>query len=575
MYVTRLFHRREAEYGVVAAIRTAFLLLVLVASAYTLASASDDKTAPMGGSDAVSESALKAHVHFLADDLLEGREAGTRGYDLAAAYVASRMLDLGLKPAGTKGFYQMVPLRRFALAAEPVALRIAQQGKTDLFTDNDRLAAYPSESERAQTIEARMVFAGHGIVSAEHERNDYAGLDVRGKFVVVLGGPPKDLPPDVAAHLGTTGSQVREAVARGAIGIIFIYTEVLERRFPFARMPQVTRQPDLTWYDPAVARADQPEIRAAVFIDRVAAASLFRGSRSSLAEVLQKAETGAQPGFELQGTATFSRNSVIESVESANVAGLVEGTDPKLRDEVIVVTSHLDHVGIGTPVNGDAIYNGALDNASGIASMLEVARLVAASPPKRSVLFLAVTAEEKGLVGSDYFARKPTVPKEKIAGVVNIDGVMAFYDFTSVIGYGMESSTLNEPLLRAAKSMSLTLMRDPKPELSIFTRSDHYPFVKQGIPAIFLLMGDGKSSDGRSGLQVNDDWDGLHLHQPSDDLSQPLQYPVFARFTELFRRFIDEAANMPVRPRWYEGDYFGEQFARSVPKARQTEDGQR
>ncbi|MGC1468135.1 MAG: M28 family peptidase, partial [Sphingorhabdus sp.] len=412
------------------------------------------------------------------------------------------------------------------------------------------------------------VFAGHGIFSPEFKRNDYKGVDARGKFVVVLGGPPNDLPPDVAAHLGTPSSQVREAVAHGATGIIFIYTNVLEQRFPFARMPQITRQPDLTWYDPAVARPDQPEIRAAIFIDQKGAASLFKGAKLTFDQVLANAVHGAQPGFDLASKASFSRHSKIDPIESANVAGLVRGSDPALRNEVVVVTSHLDHVGIGTAVNGDTIYNGALDNASGVASMLEVARLVAAHPPKRSVLFLAVTAEEKGLVGSDYFARKPTVLKDDIVGVVNIDGVMAFYDFTSVIGYGMENSTMIEPLSRAAQSMQLSLMRDPKPELSIFTRSDHYPFVKQGIPAIFLLMGDGRGADGRSGLQINDDWDDKHLHQPSDDLSQPLQYPVFARFTELFRRFIVETANMEQRPRWYEGDYFGNAFAKSSPKAK-------
>jgi Peptidase family M28 len=536
---------------------------------FPVTASTDEATATAkNGTDQVSETALEAHMHFLASDLLEGREAGTRGYDIAAAYVAAQMRQMGLSPAGTDGYLQIVPLRKFQLAPEPVRLTIGQEDRTERYTDGDHIAAYPSESEPTQRVEASMVFAGHGIVAPEFKRDDYTGLDVRGKFVVVLGGPPKDLPADIAAHLGTPSSQVREAVAHGAVGIIFIYTDVLEQRFPFASLPQITRQPDLSWYDPAVPRSDQPEIRAAVFIDLKGAATLFEGAKLSLDQVLAKARNGAQPGFELKGRAVFERNSQIESINSANVAGLVRGTDPVLRHEVVVVTSHLDHVGIGEPVNGDAIYNGALDNASGIASMLEVARVLAADPPKRSVLFLAVTAEEKGLVGSDYFARKPTVPKDDIVGVVNIDGVMAFYDFTSVIGYGMQSSTMIEPLSRAAKSMSLSLMRDPKPELSIFTRSDHYPFVKQGIPAIFLLMGDGVSKDGKSGMQINDEWDDKHLHQPSDDLNQPLQYPEFARFTQLFRRFIVETANMAERPRWFEDDYFGNAFGKTLPKAK-------
>jgi Zn-dependent M28 family amino/carboxypeptidase len=236
---------------------------------------------------------------------------------------------------------------------------------------------------------------------------------------------------------------------------------------------------------------------------------------------------------------------------------------------VIVFTSHLDHVGIGAPVNGDAIYNGALDNAAGIASMLEVARVLAAQPQRlrRSVLFMALTAEEKGLVGSDYFARNPTIARERMVGVINLDGAMPFFDLVDVIGYGADSSTLGLSLKRAAASLGITVSPDLAPEQAYFTRSDHYPFVRQGIPGIFLIAGDAPTPDGKNAREINERWTREHLHQPSDDLNQAFDYNHMVRWAELFRRWTMEAANAPERPLWYEGDYFGARFAASAPKA--------
>ena len=519
--------------------------------------------APAGAQEreAISPAALQAHLEFLANDLLEGREAGTRGYDIAALYVAGRFKAIGLEPAGGKGYLQAVPVRRSLLVPGSVSLTIGKGPGRKIFTDKDHVAAYPSDVEADQRISAKAVFAGGGIVAPRYLRDDYAGLDVKGKIVVVLGGPPAGLPAEAAAHLGSPSVQATTARKRGALGVLVIYTPALEKRFPFARLPAITRQARLSWVDPKVQ--DRPD-SALGFIDETAAAALFEGAAKSYAIVRQRRP---MRGFDLPHLIEFTRRATHSDAASPNVAGLLMGSDPKLREEVIVVTSHLDHVGIGEAVNGDAIYNGALDNASGIATMLEVARVMCASPPRRSVLFLAVTAEEKGLIGSDYYAHAPTLDRGRIAGVVNIDGVMALYDYTSVIGYGWESSTLSEALLRATRSMGLRITRDPDPSLSVFTRSDHYSFVKQGIPAVFLQMAEGSAPDGTPGLEVNRKWDDAHLHRPSDDLRHPIDYRVFAHFSELFRRFIHEAASMHERPRWYRGDFFGETFAPDAPKA--------
>src|SRR5688572_30122614 len=304
---------------------------------------------------------IRAHLEFLASDLLEGRDAGTRGYDLAANYVASIYEQIGLQPAGTNGFMQRVPLRSSLLVPSSLKLSVQGAGGIKTFTDADHVAARPSSSEAEQSLEAECVFAGFGVVSPEHKRDDYAGLDVRGKFVVVLGGPPPGFPSEVAGHLGSTDEQRARAAERGAVGLFVIYTPALETRWPFVRLAPVYAQPVIEWFDPAIPRDAGTQLRVSAMVDPTAAAALFEGARRTYAAVLKEARTRAPVGFELKTRATFTRKSEHSQVTSANVAGLLPGADPVLSREVIVFTSHLDHVGIGAPVNGDAIYNGALD----------------------------------------------------------------------------------------------------------------------------------------------------------------------------------------------------------------------
>lgn len=514
---------------------------------------------------------IRAHLEFLADDLLEGRETGTRGYDIAARYVASVYKHIGLQAAGTSGYVQPVPLRRSTLVPKSVMLKVtASAGKNVVtFTDADHVAARPSSTEADQTLEADCVFAGFGIVSAEHKRDDYAGLDVHGKFVVLLGGPPPGLPSEVAGHLGSTDEQRARAAERGALGTFIIYTPALEARWPFVRLASLYHQPVIEWVDPTIPRKAGGQLLASATVDPIAAAALFEGAPRKYADVLREARTRAPKGFALKTRATFSRKSEHSPAMSANLAGMLPGVDPALAKEVIVFTSHLDHVGIGAPVNGDSIYNGALDNAAGIAAMLEVARVLSAQPRqlRRSVLFLAVTAEEKGLVGSDYFANKPTLARERMVGVINLDGAMPFYDLVDVVGYGADSSTLGDSLRRAASSLGITVSPDLAPEQAYFTRSDHYPFVRKGIPGIFLIAGDAPTPDGKNAAQINQRWAAQHLHQPSDDLNQPFDYDHMVKWAELFRRWTVETANTSERPLWYEGDYFGARFAPAALKA--------
>lgn len=512
---------------------------------------------------------IRAHLEFLADDLLEGREAGTRGYDIAANYVATHFKLIGLQPAGTHGYFQRVPLRRSVLRPGTVSLQVRTSRGTQTFTDSDHVAARPSMTEAEQRVEADCVFAGYGIVAPELRRDDYARLDVRDKIVVVLGGPAPGLPSEIAAHLGDAAEQRARAAERGAIGMFIVYTPALEARWPFAKLPEIYRQPQFDWSDADVKQDAQSSLRVAALVDTTAAAALFEGAPRGFDEVMREARTRPPAGFPLRTGATFSRGSQHSDSTSANVVALLPGSDPALANEVIVFTSHLDHVGIGTARNGDVIYNGALDNGVGIATMIEVARALktANQPLRRSVLFVATTAEEKGLIGSDYFARKPTLPRERLVGVINLDGAMPFFDLVEVIGYGAASSTLGQTLARAATSLGISVSPDPAPEQGYFTRSDHYPFVRQGIPGIFLIAGDARTPDGKDAGEISRRWAEQHLHQPSDDLNQPFHDPHLEKWAQLYWRWTVEAANAPEPPLWYAGDFFGNRYAPGARKA--------
>lgn len=536
-------------------------------AAGVLAACVPARVAPRGEDAQIRPEALRGHMEFLADDRLEGRESGTRGYDLAALYVASRFQEIGLQRAGVDGYFQHVPLRVARLVPGSVALTVTGPRGERRFPAPEHVVMYPSVTETEQRIQAPAVFAGYGIVAPEYGRDDYAGLDVRGKHVVLLGGPPPGFPDEVAAHLGATDEQRARAAARGAVGVLLVYTPDFEDRFPFARLADVVLQPTLDWVDSS--RVETDGTRVGALVHPVAAAELFQGAPRSLDEVMREAQTRAPDGFPLAVTVTLERRATHQQLTSANVAGLLPGADPRLSDEIIAVVGHLDHVGIGTPQDGDSIYNGALDNASGIAMMLEIARALhpAGARPARSVLFVALTAEEKGLVGSDYFARHPTVAPGRIVGVINLDGAMPFYDFTDVIGFGAESSTLGRALERAAASMGLSVSPDPAPQVTFFTRSDHYSFVRQGVPALFPQMGLGAKPGWESGHALAQRFDTEHLHQPTDQLSLPIDYTVLARYTELLRRLTVDVADAPERPLWYEGDFFGNRFAPDAPKA--------
>ncbi len=515
---------------------------------------------------------LKAHMTYLADDLLEGREAGTRGNALAALYLQTQFAAIGLQPAGDKASYlQCFRVRTTRLDLSSVDFRMSGPSGEARFENGADVAIFGDPLEANQRVEAPVVFAGFGIVAPERGIDDYRGLDVRGKIVATLGGPAAFMPAAEAAHYASTNEQRLQAEAHGAIGLVTLWTPAQEERSAFSGLKSILGRTDVNWIGPDGApKVIAPGIRLRAFVRGAAAQTMFKGAPQSFAQILEEAKTSSPKGFELASRVSLARKSRHnDSLSTTNVAGLLPGSDPKLKNETIVLTAHYDHIGIGTPKNGDAIYNGALDNAFGTAALIEVAREIAAMKqrPKRSILFLAVGAEEKGLIGSDYFAEHPTLPRASLVANINLDGAMPFYDFRDVIAFGAEQSDMGKQLVTASAGLGLTVAPDPFPEQSIFTRSDQYSFVLRGVPALFLYMG-FTSLDGRNvGRKVWDDFIVERLHEPSDDLAQPIDYAVAAKFTDVFRRLTLETANAPERPRWYRDSVFGARYAANAPKA--------
>jgi hypothetical protein len=501
--------------------------------------------------------AMRGHVGFLASDEMLGREAGTPAYDIAARYVAAQYEALGLKPAGGKSSYlQPVPLVTFRAADEGSVELVRGGTTTKLQFGIDYLpGANPLSPETVR--DAQLVFVGFGVVAPGFKRDDYAGLDVRGKIVVILGGAPATLPTEERAHYGNVTTKRRLAAERGAIGIITVQTPTREKVSPFARGARNWRYLGATWAHsngtPEYPGSTAPGLAS---ISMAGAEKLFAGTPGGAKAIFAAAEgkTANPKRMVMPLNARVSLKSEIARAPSSNVAGLLEGSDPRLKDEVVVLSGHLDHTGICPEVKGDKICNGAMDNAMGIASMIEVAHGFKHLKirPKRSILFLAVTAEEKGLIGADYFANNPTMPKGNLVANVNLDMPIVTYDFKDVVAFGAERSSIGPAVARAGATVNVALVPDPQPEEGLFTRSDHYRFVQQGIPSVFLVTGPGGD-----GAVAGAAFLKTHYHQPSDDMNLAINWGAATKFVALNLAIARDLADSPDRPRWNKGDFFG------------------
>ena len=507
---------------------------------------------------------FKAHVTFLADDLLEGREAGTRGHEIAARYVATQLALLGAKPGGDNGTYlKKVNLLESQVTATPALVvttptgpRTFKHGATTMIRGS--LAGGPAH------VQAPLVFVGYGLTDKTVGYDDYEGLDVRGKIAVVLLGSPKGMDSEIGAHL--MHEQPRFAAEHGAVGLLVIPGPAISAAIPWNKMVQYLGEPITTWvrrdgtpYDPTYG------LKAMATIESKAAVALFDGARSPLTQILEEAaKTGGRPkGMALKSSADITVSTKIRRFSSPDVIGVIEGSDPNLKDQFVALMGHVDHIGVNRTGAGDRINNGALDNAAGTATLLEVAHaLTTTTRPRRSILIVANTAEEKGLLGAEYFAHYPTAPIERITAAIDLDMPLITYDFNDVVAYGAGHSTLQQAFQQAGAAMGVKLSPDPMPEQAVFVRSDHYAMVKMGVPAVMLATGMENGGAAAWGKYLSE-----HYHQPSDDVSQPIVWSAGAKFAEVNYRVVRLLADADAPAQWYAGDYFGDLFAPKAAKA--------
>lgn len=510
----------------------------------------------------IDQQGIYAHLAFLSDDALEGRLTGEPGYDMAAAYVAEQFESFGLEVGGNDGWYQQVPLQTYHIDTDSPTL-IARRDDGDIvlrYRDDFVMSGDKVRAEASVTGEA--IYLGYGVHAPEHGYSDYDGIDVDGKILLVFNGGPEALPGDERAYFSASRTKAAEAARRGAVGFVGLRSRRSEKEYPWERLKKAAGlKPGMTWVD-ADGNADNyfPEIQGAAYLSAPAAERLMAGAPISFNDARDAAEASLPASVALGFGITLARNTRHERIESPNVIGIVRGTDPALADEYIVYTAHLDHVGRGVEVDGDDIYNGMYDNAMGIAIMLESARAFAQSPPRRSIMFIALTGEERGLLGSDYFAHYPTVPVEALVANVNIDMPLFLFPLADVVAFGAEHSSLKAAAESAATAEGFVLTPDPVPEENLFRRSDQYSFVRKGVPAIYLDPGFTSKDPSIDGTAVTKEHRLKHYHRPSDDLARPIDWDSAIRFARANTRLGYAIAAEDARPYWNEGDFFGDKF---------------
>ncbi|MGE0555250.1 MAG: M28 family metallopeptidase [Gemmatimonadales bacterium] len=519
---------------------------------------------------AITAEGIARHLAVLADDSLAGRGTGQPGYRQAAAYVADQFRAIGLEPGGVDGsYFQPIRFRESALAPGGASVALGG-GRAGRLTPGADFVASPSLRDSVLELTGPVVFVGFGVSAPELGYDDYADLDVKGKVVAVLFGGPPSLPPNPRAHL--SGAEKLEVAARrGAAGMIALWSPDQERAgMAWSFVERLSYRSQMSWLEPdGSPPADRPAIPTGATLSPAASAGLFDGAPTTFAAALEAARAGRPLAVELPVSVRVSQRSTWHEVEASNVIARLPGSDPALADEYVVFTAHLDHDGIGPAIAGDSIYNGAIDNAAGVAALLEIARAFAMERPrpKRSLLFIATAAEEKGLLGADYFTSHPTVPIGSIVADLNMDGNHLLFPTRSIVALGAEMSSLGDDAAAAAAATGLELETELMPEQAFFVRSDQYPFVKKGVPSLFFINGTESSDSTIDGPAVLSTWLATVYHTPKDDLDQAMDYLSGARYAEVVFRVGARVANAPTRPSWTPGDFFGERFGkgRSTP----------
>ena len=494
-----------------------------------------------------------SHVKFLADDSLEGRDTGSEGLRKAQAYAVEQLQKAGLEPAGTNGFYQPIHFNQYEVDESKSSLALVTGGQSKSLSFADDAFISSRSTRNSTTVSAPLVFIGYGLQIPEKNLDELAGLDLKGKIVVYLAGSPSDIPTALASHYQTAGERWKSLHAAGAIGTINIFNPA-SMDIPWSRISVNRNHPSMDLADPEFD--ETAGLQLGVAFNPASAEQLFAGSGHTFAEIAALGKDRKPlPHFALANSLKANAVILTKALESSNVVAKLTGSDPALKNEFVVLSAHIDHVGIGAPINGDRIYNGAMDNGSGSALAMDIAASLKAHPEKlqRSILFLLVTAEEKGLLGSKYFAAHPTVAPKSIVADVNVDMFLPIVPLKILKIGGLEESDLGTRAATIAQSMGLKPIADPEPLRNLFIRSDQYNFIKKGVPSVKC---DVTFEPGTPEQKIFKDWLTNRYHAPSDDVNQPVDLQAAAAYEEFTRRLLLDTANPPARPRWKTDSFF-------------------
>ncbi|MCR9246232.1 MAG: M20/M25/M40 family metallo-hydrolase [bacterium] len=537
-----------------AGIALATTLTFCACSAMQSGSAADSSQAAA----AITPELLESHVRFLSSDHLEGRGVGTRGDELARSYLATQMAGLGLQPGGPDGSWeQRVPIRGItSKVTQPMAARGNGDSATfEAPTDFTAVAGSPDAT--ASWNGAELVFVGYGIHAPEQSWDDYQGMDLTGKVLLFMNNDPSNDPEKFAGktrlYYGRWSYKFEEAARRGAIGAIVIHTTP-SAGYPF-QVIQASHGRENFW----LPFADGvPTLGVRSWCSEGAAKRLCELGGHDLDALRERAEKGNQPPVPLGVAMDLAIENTVRELESANVLGVLPGSDNKLKDEYVVITAHFDHLGIGKPRRNDEIYNGAVDNATGCAGMLAIAQAAAElePAPRRSLLFLAVTAEESGLLGSKYYAQNPTVDKKKLLANFNVDGLNIWGKTRDVefIGHGKSSLTALAEAIAAEQGRRME--PDSSPDKGLFYRSDHFSFARIGVPAAFFKAGRDFYDRPADRRRMKASYTTVNYHQPSDELADWWRFDGAVPDVQLLFECLVRTANADTAPTWTPGDEF-------------------
>jgi Zn-dependent M28 family amino/carboxypeptidase len=528
----------------------------------------------------IDGSAVLKHTKILSSDEFEGRGPGTNGEDKTVNYIVEEFRKVGLKPGNIDGtFIQAVPLVGNTANPDMTLTFKKGQQQRNLKLKDDFVAWTKHVADSAELKNSDLVFVGYGVKAPEYDWDDYKGVDVKGKTLIVLvGDPPISDPADPAkldpntfggkamTYYGRWTYKYEIAAELGAAGVLIVH-ETGPAGYPFSVVQSMVGEKfDLITPDRNMSRVDVEG-----WIPLEQAHELFKMAGRDYDTLKRNAAAREFKPVEFGVTASVRINNTLRTIDSRNVLGKLEGSDPELKDEYVIYTAHWDHFGIGAEIDGDNIYHGAIDNATGIGGMIEIARAFVSmpNPPKRSILFLAVTAEEQGLLGSEHYAANPVYPLAKTLGVINMDSLNVHGKTSDVVIVGLGNSDLDDFAAQVAADQGRVIKPDPTPEKGLFYRSDHFPFAKQGVPA--LSSSDGIDYVGKSedyGMQIKKEYISKHYHKPSDIVRPDWDMSGAVRQLQYYWMVGYRVAQAGKYPQWKPGTEFKTKRQASLKAAR-------